>query len=701
MPKVKTFGGRRIIVEEIETPTGVPFEFTGDATIPGDLTVSGSETVATSEAILVDQRIVGDLLIDPNGVANAWNSALATAFIDSATGDTTLKGSLTIGSDDALARTANLYADVTIGSATNPRPLHVTGKITADGEIDPTNIKMKGGLYVDPLGVFGAGTQVISSARNIANVGSITASGLISGGSLSDGVLTISGGSLTSVVNVTASGTIQGATLTDGVASLSGGTITDGTLSINAGAISGATTISASGLVTCVGLDAGSGLIQTTGNATIGGNLNVDAGLFQVDATNNRFGFGVASPVYKFHWLLEGSDQFYVSLSAPTTDRPFLFAAPTVPDSVYFKYLAAYVDASRTVSGFEQVAVYGQATLTAGLDLGKGIYGHAVASGGGGTAVGIESLVELSGTYTGLGAGFRSAVKNDISSAALGICIGVNSLGAYRAQAAITIIGMVTGVGEPDYERGIDFGTIGTLAGAPPEFVTGIDFTGATITGNAIEMAGFGINATNWSITGAGAITAVSYGGIAEANLLDKSAAETISGNWTHNGLTTFVGSVSFNSNTFLNMGTGDLTTLEFDAIQTVDALVWSLDDTSKSIILTNLANRNKDFGHAAQTNPTLFIHSATDPATLNTEWISLTHDATDGIIQTGKGSLQLAPVANFGVQVNTTGTRPAASATYQGQLWLERGGAGVADVLSMCMKSATDTYSWVTIATG
>ena len=46
-------------------------------------------------------------------------------------------------------------------------------------------------------------------------------------------------------------------------------------------------------------------------------------------------------------------------------------------------------------------------------------------------------------------------------------------------------------------------------------------------------------------------------------------------------------------------------------------------------------------------------------------------------------------------------GTRPAASVSVRGMLWVTQNGAGVADTVEICLKSSADTYSWVTIATG
>ncbi len=53
------------------------------------------------------------------------------------------------------------------------------------------------------------------------------------------------------------------------------------------------------------------------------------------------------------------------------------------------------------------------------------------------------------------------------------------------------------------------------------------------------------------------------------------------------------------------------------------------------------------------------------------------------------------------GLQLTTTSARPAAGAAYRGMMWITQGGAGVADTTEVCLKSAADTYSWVTIATG
>ena len=53
------------------------------------------------------------------------------------------------------------------------------------------------------------------------------------------------------------------------------------------------------------------------------------------------------------------------------------------------------------------------------------------------------------------------------------------------------------------------------------------------------------------------------------------------------------------------------------------------------------------------------------------------------------------------GLQLTTTSARPTAGPDYRGMMWVTPGGAGVADTVEICLKSAADTYSWVNIATG
>jgi hypothetical protein len=70
----------------------------------------------------------------------------------------------------------------------------------------------------------------------------------------------------------------------------------------------------------------------------------------------------------------------------------------------------------------------------------------------------------------------------------------------------------------------------------------------------------------------------------------------------------------------------------------------------NNNIIITTYANQQKNHDHAtASTNPTLFIHSATDPDVNNTQWVSLAHDQTNAVVTTGKGKLSLTGAGGVG----------------------------------------------------
>lgn len=68
------------------------------------------------------------------------------------------------------------------------------------------------------------------------------------------------------------------------------------------------------------------------------------------------------------------------------------------------------------------------------------------------------------------------------------------------------------------------------------------------------------------------------------------------------------------------------------------------------NFVITNEAWRSRLFDHAAQTNPTLWIHSNVDPDVDNTQWLRLYHNQTDAQIEGGTGTLSLD--AGSGVRI-------------------------------------------------
>lgn len=62
--------------------------------------------------------------------------------------------------------------------------------------------------------------------------------------------------------------------------------------------------------------------------------------------------------------------------------------------------------------------------------------------------------------------------------------------------------------------------------------------------------------------------------------------------------------------------------------------------DGNNNFIITTSGNYNKDHDHeTVSPNPTWFIHSATDPDIDNTQWLSLSHDGSDVVVDNGKAT--------------------------------------------------------------
>jgi hypothetical protein len=66
------------------------------------------------------------------------------------------------------------------------------------------------------------------------------------------------------------------------------------------------------------------------------------------------------------------------------------------------------------------------------------------------------------------------------------------------------------------------------------------------------------------------------------------------------------------------------------------------VNSNSHNFLLSSWGNKAKNHDHLVQTNPTMFVHSATDPDTANTQWLSLTHNQTNGVLAVGTGAIQV-----------------------------------------------------------
>lgn len=81
---------------------------------------------------------------------------------------------------------------------------------------------------------------------------------------------------------------------------------------------------------------------------------------------------------------------------------------------------------------------------------------------------------------------------------------------------------------------------------------------------------------------------------------------------------------------------------------ETPDAMCIGTSTTSNSLIFSERQDQTFDHAHAATTDPTIFIHSHNQSTT---EWISLAHNGTNGVIAVGTGVVSVPGTLNTGSQ--------------------------------------------------
>ena len=88
---------------------------------------------------------------------------------------------------------------------------------------------------------------------------------------------------------------------------------------------------------------------------------------------------------------------------------------------------------------------------------------------------------------------------------------------------------------------------------------------------------------------------------------------------------------------------------LNWNTAQTQDALFLGTGG-SRNIVVADVANVNFDFAHGNSTDSTLFLHSRNQSTT---QWLGLSHNATDAVLATGTGNIAFAPSSGI---VSTNG---------------------------------------------
>mgnify|MGYP000375220289 CR=1 FL=1 len=218
-----------------------------------------SNTQSAVDTLIINQGAANQITLSQNGIKVGTNSSLMD------------ENGVYTGGDNYTDAKAALNADGSIKGANGAFTVDTTGKVTAaSGEI--------GGVKVDTDG-------------DVTDVKDLTATGTITGGAVTDGVATLSGGDLTttgdinahditstgdlSTNNITATGITATSLNTQG-GDISGGAITGTSVNVGSGSVSAGTgtftgNVSADSMNVTNKVSAGS--LETSGNATIGGTL--------------------------------------------------------------------------------------------------------------------------------------------------------------------------------------------------------------------------------------------------------------------------------------------------------------------------------------------------------------------------------------------------------------------------------------------
>ena len=254
-----------------------------------------SNTQSAVDTLIMNQGAANQITLSQNGIKVGTNSSLMD------------ENGVYTGGDNYTDAKAALNADGSIKGANGAFTVDTTGKVTAaSGEIggvkvdtdgDVTDVKdltatgtITGGTVTDGEGASMTG-GIVTGTTLTDGEGASMSNGTVTGTTLTDGVATLSGGDLTttgdinahditstgdlSTNNITATGITATSLNTQG-GDISGGAITGTSVNVGSGSVSAGTgtftgNVSADSMNVTNKVSAGS--LETSGNATIGGTL--------------------------------------------------------------------------------------------------------------------------------------------------------------------------------------------------------------------------------------------------------------------------------------------------------------------------------------------------------------------------------------------------------------------------------------------
>lgn len=117
-----------------------------------------------------------------------------------------------------------------------------------------------------------------------------------------------------------------------------------------------------------------------------------------------------------------------------------------------------------------------------------------------------------------------------------------------------------------------------------------------------------------------------------------------------------FSANISCGSNVSVRSTAGDAygSFMPRSTVQTIHTTALTTGTTSNGILICESLDTGFNFEHALQTNPTIYLHSANQSTT---QWMSLTHNQTNGVIAAGAGGVQIN-----GMQMGKQGTDVASA---------------------------------------
>lgn len=165
------------------------------------------------------------------------------------------------------------------------------------------------------------------------------------------------------------------------------------------------------------------------------------------------------------------------------------------------------------------------------------------------------------------------------------------------------------------------------------------------------DTNGFGVRIV--PATGRGSSNTYTLPSLGDSTFAFIDQAQTYSGTPTFNAAVTFTSSAPvgmsanlslhnnliFDTTGAFHWANSTLDTKPFDYYSTANQRMFGLDATAMYAMFIKGGNEGFNYAHGNQSNPTVFIHSANQNTT---QWLGLTHNATDAVIFTGTGGLDL-----------------------------------------------------------